>query len=55
VANKQRATFKLNEDVGVWRRKTFNKIKIKNGDEIKLVGVANGSESARIDFIEFIP
>ncbi|MEO5998646.1 MAG: hypothetical protein ABIN89_17925 [Chitinophagaceae bacterium] len=55
VANKQRATFKLSEDVGVWRRKTFNNIKINNGDEIKLVGVANGSEAARIDFIEFIP
>ena len=54
VANKQRATYKLTEDVGVWRRKTFDNIKIKNGDEIKLVGVANGSELARVDYIEFI-
>jgi hypothetical protein len=54
VADKQRATFKLNEDVGVWRRKTFNNIKINNGDEIKIVGVANGSEAARVDYIEFI-
>jgi hypothetical protein len=55
VANKQRATLKLSEDVGVWRNKTFSNIKIKNGDEIKIVGVANGNEGARVDYIEFIP
>jgi hypothetical protein len=54
VAGKQKATFKLNEDVGVWRWKTFSNIKIKSGDEIKLVGMANGSEAARVDYIEFI-
>jgi hypothetical protein len=54
VANRQRATFKLTEDVGVWRRKTLDNIKIKNGDEIKIVGLANGSEAARVDYIEFI-
>ena len=54
VANKQRATFNLNEDVGVWRRRTFTNIKIRNGDEIKIVGNSNGSEATRVDFIEFI-
>lgn len=54
VANKQRATFKLTEDVGVWRTKTFSNIKIKNGDEIKLVGVSNVKEAARVDYIEFV-
>ena len=55
VANKLRVTLKLSEDVGVWRNKTFGNIKINTGDEIKIVGVANGSEAARVDYIEFIP
>jgi hypothetical protein len=55
VANKQRATLKLSEDVGVWRTRAFSNIKINSGDEIKIVGVANGSEAARVDYIEFIP
>ena len=54
VANKQKASFKLTEDVGVWRTKSFPNIKINKGDEIKIVGLANGSEAARVDFIEFI-
>jgi hypothetical protein len=54
VANKQKLTFRLVEDVDVWRRKTFSNIKIKNGDEIKIVGIANGSEAARVDYIEFV-
>lgn len=54
VANKQKLTFKLAEDIDVWRRKTFNNIKIKNGDEIKLIGISNGSEAARVDYIEFV-
>lgn len=55
VGGKQKATWKLNEDVGCWRRKTISNIKIKNGDEIKIVGVADGSETAQVDFIEFVP
>jgi len=54
VGGKQRALWKLNEDVGCWRRKTIPGVKIKNGDEIKIVGVANGSEAIRVDYIEFI-
>jgi len=53
VAGKQKGTWKLDEDVDCWRRKTLTGIKINKGDEIKLVGVANGSESARADFIEY--
>jgi hypothetical protein len=45
----------LNFDVGCWRRKTIQNIKISNGDEIKITGTANGKEAARVDFIEFIP
>jgi len=54
VAGKQKATFKLTGDVGVWRRRTFNNIKIRNGDEIKLVGIADGKETVRADYIEFV-
>ncbi|MEO5998647.1 MAG: hypothetical protein ABIN89_17930 [Chitinophagaceae bacterium] len=54
VGGKQKATWKLSEDVDCWRRKTIPNIKIKNGDEIKIVGVADGSETAKVDFIEFI-
>ncbi len=55
VNGKQKGSWKPNEEVACWRRKTLPKIKINKGDEIKLVGVANGSESARADFIEFVP
>ncbi|MGI8636023.1 MAG: hypothetical protein ACR2KZ_11540, partial [Segetibacter sp.] len=55
VGGKQRATWKLNEDVDCWRRKTIPNISIKNGEEIKIVGIADGAESTRVDFIEFIP
>jgi hypothetical protein len=55
VGGKLIETWKLDEDVDCWRRKTIPKVKIKNGDEIKIVGVANGKETARVDFIEFVP
>lgn len=55
VAGKQKASWKLDEDVNTWRRKKISNIKIKNGDEIKIEGTSNGNEMARLDFIEFIP
>ena len=54
VGGKQKGTWKLSEDVGCWRRKTIPGVKIKNGDEIKIVGVANGKESSRVDYVEFV-
>lgn len=54
VAGKQKASWKLTEDVDCWRRKTIPGIKIKNGDEIKITGIANGKETARVDYVEFI-
>jgi Glycosyl hydrolase-like 10 len=54
VGGKQKGEWKLSEDVGCWRRKTLPGIKIKNGDEIKITGVANGKELARVDYIEFV-
>lgn len=55
VGKKQIATWKLNEDIDCWKRKTIPNVKINKGDVIKLVGVANGKEKARADFIEFVP
>jgi hypothetical protein len=54
VGGRQKATWKLSEDVGCWRRKTIPDVKIKKGDEIKITGIANGTEVARVDYIEFV-
>lgn len=54
VADKQRASWKLNEDVDCWRRKTIPNVKINTGDVIELTGIANGGETAKVDFIEFV-
>ncbi|GAB3950538.1 hypothetical protein GCM10028805_28780 [Spirosoma harenae] len=55
IAGKEKASWKLAEDVDCWRRKTIPNLKINTGDVIELIGIANGRETARIDFIEFIP
>jgi hypothetical protein len=55
AGRKQKASWKLDEDVDCWRRKTITGVSIRNGDEIKIVGVSDGQEGARVDFIEFIP
>lgn len=55
VAGKPKASWQLNEDVDCWKRKTIPGVKINTGDVIELVGVANGRETARVDFIEFVP
>ena len=54
VGGKQAANWTLSEDVDCWRRKTFPGITVKKGDEIKITGVADKGEAARVDFIEFI-
>ena len=54
VAGKQKASWKLSEDVDCWRRKTIPNVKINTGDTIELTGVADGKETARVDFIEFV-
>ena len=55
VSGKLKSKWILSEDVGCWRRKTISGVRIRNGDEIKIAGVADGSELARVDFIEFVP
>jgi hypothetical protein len=54
VNGKQKSKWDLNEDVGCWRRKTISGVKLKKGDMITITGIANGQESARVDFIEFV-
>lgn len=55
VGGKTKARWELSEDVGCWRRKTIAGITIKHGQEISIIGKANGKEMARVDFIEFVP
>ena len=55
INDKQVAGFKFDEDTDCWRWRRFNNIQVNRGDEIKLVGIANGNERAKLDFIEFIP
>ena len=54
VDGRQKLKWELSEDVGCWRRKKIAGVNIKKGAAIKIVGVADGGESARVDFIEFV-
>jgi len=54
TGGKKKTSWKLTGDVGCWRRKTLPDIKIRNGEEIKIIGIANVKETARIDYIEFV-
>ncbi len=54
TGGKKRTSWKLTADVGCWRRKILPDLKIRNGEEIKIVGIANGKEAARVDYIEFV-
>lgn len=55
VGGKTKAKWQLNEEVDCWRRKTIPGVVIKEGQEIRIEGKADGKEMARIDFIEFVP
>ena len=54
IAGEEKAAFKLDEDTDCWRWRMFQDIRVKKGDEIKLVGTADKMESVKLDFIEFI-
>ena len=54
IAGEEKAVFKLDEDTDCWSWRRFDNIRIKRGDEIKLVGRAHKDEKAKLDFIEFI-
>jgi hypothetical protein len=55
IDGQQKLKWDLSEDVGCWRRKKIAGVSIRKGAEIKIIGVADGGESARVDFIEFVP
>jgi hypothetical protein len=55
VAGEERAVFTMDENMDCWRWRRFNNIYIRKGDEIRIVGVADGAELAKLDFIEYIP
>ncbi len=55
INGKERASFSMDENVDCWRWRRFQNIKVNKGDIITLIGKADESEQARLDFIEFIP
>lgn len=51
-----RDSFNLDEETDCWRWRTFKGIyKVNTGDQIKLEAVAKGSETPRLDYLEFLP
>ena len=54
IAGKETASFKLDEDTDCWRWRRFEGIQVNQGDTITLVGKADQTEQARLDYIEFI-
>ncbi len=55
IEGEEKAVFRMDEDTDCWRWRRFDNIRVKRGDEIKLVGKAHIGEMAKLDFIEFIP
>ncbi|RMF86705.1 MAG: hypothetical protein D6741_21550 [Planctomycetota bacterium] len=55
VGDRRVVEFRLDEDVDCWRWRTFDDIAIRQGDEITLEAVADGGETVRLDFVEFLP
>jgi hypothetical protein len=49
-------SFNLDEETDCWRWRMFKGIyKVNIGDQIKLEAVAKGSETPRLDYLEFLP
>lgn len=53
AGGRERAAWVLEEDVDCWRRRAIPQVMLRKGDEIRIVGVAEGTETVRLDFIEF--
>lgn len=49
-----KASFTMNEDCDCWRWRRFKGIRVSRGDTVTLIGETEGTERARLDFIEFI-
>ena len=55
IEGEEKVSFFMDEDTDCWRWRKFENISIRKGDEIRLVGIANGTELAILDFVEYIP
>jgi len=55
VNGKQVDSWLLNHEIDCWTTRTIKDVTLKAGDQIKIVGNADGEEWARVDFIEFVP
>jgi hypothetical protein len=54
VADKEKASFYLDEDVNCWRWRVLKNIHVNKGDKITLVAESDQGEKVRLDYIEFI-
>lgn len=48
-------SWRLDQDIDCWTTRTIRNVGLKKGDGIRIEGRADGSDWARIDFLEFIP
>ena len=55
IADAEKASFKMDEDCDCWRWRRFKGVRVNKGDTITLIGQADKTEQARLDYIEFIP
>jgi hypothetical protein len=55
VGGRQVDSWRLDKDGDCWMFRTMKSVTLNKGDEIRIVGEADGPEWARIDWVEFIP
>jgi len=55
IADEEKVSFYLDEDVDCWRWRVFKNIHVNEGDKITLVAESDQGENVRLDYIEFIP
>lgn len=54
IEDKEKVSFKLDEDTDCWRWRLFKNININKGDKITLVAESDQGEKVRLDFVEYI-
>jgi len=54
VADKEKVCFYLDEDTDCWRSRLFKNMKVKKGDEIRVVAESDQGEKVMLDYIEYI-